>query len=275
MFKKKKIFDYFFSIIGKIESNYPKDPFGTSPKANKEYYINLLEDIKKIIHPEIDKFEAEMGFSIDLKWIEELALFTQITIKKSKLNYQHGRLLYSSLRNYIKKNEAINFINILETGTSRGFSTICMSKAINDGGVNGKIITYDILPHNKKMYWNIFLDNEGTHTRKEILNKWKEETKNIIFIQGSSRTNMLRNEIDRINYAFLDAEHTLSDVLSEYRYVSERQLEGDIIVFDDVTIGTFDGVVKALNKIELEGKYNVKYIKSSDARGYAIAYKKK
>jgi len=273
MFKKKKIFDKFFYLIGQLEANYPKDPFGKKPTTNIENYYQKFNEVKNINHPEIEQLEKDYGYSINKEWIDELALYTQITIKKSKLNYQHGRLLYTVLRRYIEDKNYDNFINVLETGTSRGFSTICMSKAINDGEILGKILSFDILPHQKKMYWNVFFDNYGKSSRQDLLQKWNKELKNIIFIQGSSRTQMKKTHLDRVNFAFLDAEHTYKDVLSEYEYVSHKQIKGDIIVFDDVTPGTFNGVVKAVRKIEDESIYEVKYIKSSDKRGYAIAKK--
>ena len=52
-------------------------------------------------------------------------------------------------------------ITILETGTARGYSSICMSKALNDRKQKGKIFTIDILPNNKKMYWNCIEDHKG------------------------------------------------------------------------------------------------------------------
>ena len=60
---------------------------------------------------------------------------------------------------------------IVETGTARGFSSICMSKALIDANTNGKIYTVDILPHDTKMYWNCIDDHDGMKSRKELLKK--------------------------------------------------------------------------------------------------------
>ena len=60
-------------------------------------------------------------------------------------------------------------INIVETGTARGFSAICMSKALNDSkNIKGEIHTIDLLPVNKAMYWNIIDDNEKKKTRESF-----------------------------------------------------------------------------------------------------------
>ena len=123
-------------------------------------------------------------------------MHTQVCIKKSKINYQHGRALYTTLRDYIneyKKNFSQK-INIVETGTARGFSAICMSKALNDSkNIKGEIHTIDLLPVNKAMYWNIIDDNEKKKTRRELLEKWPNELKNINFIELNYLERLLLN----------------------------------------------------------------------------------
>ena len=42
---------------------------------------------------------------------------------------------------------------IVETGTARGFSSICMSKALIDQKKSGKIISLDCISHNEKIFW--------------------------------------------------------------------------------------------------------------------------
>jgi len=165
---KNFINNFRYSMIG-----FPAKFFTDKPLETKEHYKNLYnqEVINKYV--KIDKFENKLGYKIDKDWIDNLALHTQIVIKKNKLNFQHGRILYALLRYHINKNNLKN-ITIFETGTSRGFSSVCMSKAINDSSIAGKVITFDILPHNKKMYWNIIFDHDGMRSRSELLSVSKE-----------------------------------------------------------------------------------------------------
>ena len=133
-------------------------PFGLKRSGTKEQYLKLFNEAKNINYESIDKFEKETGFKIDENWLNDLALHTQVVIKKTKICYVHGKILYSALSKYInyKENKKLN-INILETGTSRGFSSLCLAKALNDNNSFGKIITIDYLPHDKKFYWNSLL----------------------------------------------------------------------------------------------------------------------
>ena len=77
----------------------------------------------------------------------------------------------------------------------------------------------------------------------------------------------------RINFAFLDAQHTKTDVLKEFKYVSDRQKNGDIVVFDDVTKQSFPGVCEAIDFIEKKFPYEIERINFTNKRGYAIAKK--
>ena len=208
---------------------------------------------------------------VENEWLHNLAYLTQIVVKKSDINIQHGKLLYSLVSNLDKK---IENLTILETGTARGFSSICMSKALNNNNRKGTIYTIDFLPNNKKMYWNCVSDLDGKKTRVELLKDYTNEIENIKFIEGFSKNVLKKINLDHINFAFLDGSHKYKDVKIEFSYVSQRQIVGDQIFFDDFTPGTFDGIVKLIHEIEKENKYELDKIFSSDKRGYVLATKK-
>jgi len=240
--------------------------------GSKNTYIELHNKYKNNQSLITKEVENNTGFNLNNNFFEELALHTQVVIKKSNLNYQHGKILYSLLRDYIKKTNS-KFYNIFETGTARGFSSICMSKALIDANANGKIYTVDILPHDIKMYWNCIDDNDCMKSRRELLKNWSEESSNVVFINDSSSSFMNKFHIDRINFAFLDAEHKFKNVIEEFRYVKNKQFSGDCIFFDDVTPDLFPGVVDAVKFIEKKFDYKIKYYTSSKQRGYALAIK--
>ena len=93
---------------------------------------------------------------------------------------------------------------VLETGT-RGFSGVCMAKALCDSPVSGSVITLDVLPNNVPMYWNCRADHDGKHTRQELLSAWPEELKRMVFIQGDTVFSLRHLGLLRVNFAFLDA----------------------------------------------------------------------
>ena len=271
---KIKILNLIFKIPF-LEKPLPKNPFGNKLYANKEMYLNLHKAAIESENIEVSRFEKEYGYSINKKWFSKLALHTQACIKKSKLNYNHGKLLYTLLSKYLDTQKTSekhkSKINILETGTARGFSSICMSKALIDRNIQGHLITIDCISHNEKILWNCIDDIDGPRTRSKLLEYWKDELSNITFIQGWTGETIYKLGIERINFAFLDAQHTKKDVLNEFNFVAKRQMKGDIIFFDDVTAGLFDGVCEAVNEIEIKYPYKIKRLNFSKKRSYAIA----
>lgn len=249
---------------------WDNDPLGSTPRASRETYLSLHDQVRGATFPEIDELEKSLGYALDSDWFENLALHTQVVVKDSDLNYQHGRILYSVLRDYLDRYKP-QAVRILETGTARGFSSLCMARAISDSGQGGSIVSMDVLPHTKPIYWNCIDDCDGRKTRQALLSPWRELLDLIVFIQGDTSEVLGRLAMGRVNVAFLDARHTYEMVMDEARYVMERQQKGDIIVFDDVTEALFPGVVAAVDEIGCRYPYSIQRITLTEQRGYAIA----
>src|SRR3546814_14285204 len=112
--------------------------------------------------------------------MEQLALHTHVVIKQSRLNYNHGRLLYAVLRRYLAECRSEQAV-IFETGTARGFSALCMARALQDAGAGGYVVTVDQLPHDRPMLWNCIDDHEGPRTRAQLLSDYPELLSRIVF----------------------------------------------------------------------------------------------
>ena len=277
---KKLIGNIYFFIELIYESSFFSDYLIIKPLGDLNTYINLSKIAEKNTYSfeKVSEFEKKMGYSIDKKWIKELALYTQVVIKKSPLNYAHGRVLYSALSNYLNKNlKQIKSVNIIETGTARGFSALCMAKALNDMQQEGKISTIDILPHDKKIFWNTVTDHYlGKITRAHLLENWNDLIERyIIFIKGRTKKMLRKFTLQRVHFAFLDANHTFEDIMFEFNNISKFQKSGDIIVFDDYNAIDYPGVFKAVNLIESNlGYILLKITNANTSRGYVIASKK-
>lgn len=279
-----KIISRFFKIILPLIDRlayiqFFKQPFTSLPKSTIQTYEKLSEIAEKNTYSieDLENLEKQSGFIIDKDWLNALAFQTQIVIKKSKLNYAHGRVLYTVLSSYLKTLKQDNKkINVIETGTARGFSALCMAKALNDAEFEGTICTVDVLPHHNKIFWNCASDhNKGKQTREDLLSDWIELVdRYIIFIQGYTRQVLPKLGLPRIHFAFLDGAHTYEDVLFEFKIISNRQKTGDIIIFDDYNIKNYPGVVKAVNYVSNKMDYNTKIIHNEDTlRHYVIATK--
>tara|TARA_Y100001968_G_scaffold163546_1_gene149604 strand:+ start:2982 stop:3821 length:840 start_codon:yes stop_codon:yes gene_type:complete len=239
------------------------------------YYMERFNQIRENKNDIIKSYEEKCGYSLNKDWMYDLALITQVIPGRKNLCCDHGRVLYSTILKWLKNNPDITNIKILETGTARGFSSVCMAKALEDSRRNGVIITIDILPNNQKVYWNCIADKKGKLKREELLIKWEDLLeKYIIFIQGDTQIVLNHLTTKRFNIAFLDACHTYFDIMAESKYIKERQLTGDIIIYDDYNEKNFPGLVKGVNKFVEEYNYSLEIVKGLESRNYAIAIKK-
>jgi hypothetical protein len=250
-------------------------PFGNKVKCNRENYINLWKNEKVSVYSDIDKYELNTGYKIDKEWFDNLALHTQVVVKKSPLCWQHGRILYSTLSNWLNDNKDFPVVTIWETGTARGFSATCMSMALEDHNRYGRIITFDVLPHHKKMFWNCVDDLERAKSRSELLKPWRQLiSKYVIFQQGDTKISLKKVAVERIHFAFLDGSHTYDDVMFEFNQIKDYQHAGDIIVFDDYTERQFPGLVRAVDEICSFFQYDRVDVVANKDRGYVVATKK-
>lgn len=260
------------NLIKKLYKTFSTNNNFFKKLGSENEYLKIFVDTKDKNYPNINEYEVASNFKIDKEWLDNLALHTQVVKKNSKINYQHGRILYLTLRKYLAKT-SVGEINIFESGTARGFSSICMSKALIDSNQKGTIHTTDILPHLKQMYWNTVDDHtRGKLSRLELLEKWSKELENIKFYTMKSSEFFKSNDLKRINFAFLDAVHDSENIKLEFEYVKNRQLKGDVIIFDDFDdqyITLKDYILK-----EVHISYNYEILESEKNRHYFIAHKK-
>ena len=254
--------------------HWGRSPLVEKPRGNPPDYTKLHEFGCSLQVPEVDAYEIDSGYSVDKAWLDDLALHTQVTIKKSDPNWTHGRILYSALRKYIGNHPALQNIIIVETGTARGFSAVTMARALADSDSDGTIVTFDVLPHATPIYWNTISDHSGKRTRRELLEPWADLVeKHIIFVQGESREQLQRVAFERVNFIFFDAAHTYEEVWFEFNAVRERQLPGDVVVYDDYSPTQFPGVTRAVDEICEKFGYEKMILSSPSGRGYVIATK--
>jgi predicted O-methyltransferase YrrM len=259
-------------LKARSESGFdPHAPFGTTIRAPQATYLALHEEACRRSYPEVDRFLLEYRRQIDIDWMNRLALHTQVVIKQSQLNFQHGRILYAVFDALVDRSPEVAHFTVFETGTSRGFSILCLSRVLTDRGREGKLVTLDRIEHNRRHLWNCVDDHDGPRTRHELLEPWRVERDRVVFVSGDSARMLDAIGVGRIHFAFLDGSHTEVDVMREYAYVATRQESGDVIVIDDVTPGLFDGIVAAVQKIEEEGLYRIQRLQAEERRAYANA----
>lgn len=255
---------------------FSRSPITSHPLSTPAHYHQLHNTAALTPYPEVDSLELSTTFSIDKDWFNHLALVTQTVIKTSNLSFAHGRVLYSLLCQYIHALQCkgnLAPLTIFETGTARGFSSLCMAKALDDMSFSGRIHTCDVLPHTLPIYWNCLSDHtSGRVTRSELLHQWHDLIASSITFHQSTSTNFFSSvHTERIHFAFLDAVHTCRAVMLEFNAIQEHQKKNDIIVFDDYDPTLFPGVVKAVKQIATNYPYHISLISTGHSRSLAVA----
>jgi predicted O-methyltransferase YrrM len=255
------------------ERKYDRAPLCGTPLALPAEYLALWHRAKAEAHPQVDAWEAACGAAINPEWFHALALLTQVTKKGSDICYQHGRLLYATLVRYAR-NRVGQHLNVVETGTARGFSAVCMAKALADSGASGKIATFDVLPHDVPIYWNCIRDADGRRTRADLLDAYGELLDNyVVFHRGDSRRALRSIAFPRVHFAFFDSVHSYDHVMAEFDSIRTRQRPGDLLFFDDYSSDAYPGVVRAADEICRRHDYGSAPITAGGHRGYLVAEK--
>lgn len=252
---------------------YRVAPLCKAPLGTADDYRQLWEEARVVTYPEVDTYERSCGAAIDPEWFHRVGLLTQVVKKRSPICYQHGRLLYATLVRYVRDRN-VQHLNIVETGTARGFSALCLARALSETGAAGKIVSFDVLPHDVRIYWNCIRDSDGPRTRAELLGEYADLIEPyLVFHEGDIRRELRKFAFPRIHFAFLDSVHTYEHVLAEFSSIRARQQPGDILFFDDYSLCNYPGVVKAADEICRAHSYTKTVVAVRQERGYLIAEK--
>ena len=160
----------------------------------------------------------------------------------------------------------------METGTARGFSNL-YAKALMIPKYSAKFLLLMFFLMRLKPIGMVSQINQRL-TRQELLSSWKPLVDSYItFVEGDTLRMLRRISLSRVNIAFLDACHTYNAVINECKIIASRQVESDLIVFDDVNQNLFPGVVKAIQVISSTLNYGLTIYDISHDRKIVVAEK--
>lgn len=229
-------------------------------------YERAFETEREQVYPNIDDWERlTSAFVLERSRLEAAARVLACPVKANPPNWQHGRLLYSLARQYFSCRGFATPVLLIDIGTAKGFSALCLEWARRDSGVQGLVISVDVIDPKSHARRNTVAECDGgLKTLAEILAPWPE-AESITFQHGTG-IELLEASADRVHIAFVDGKHSRDVVQREGRLLAARQLTGDVAMFDDVQI---PGVAKAveslsdvydLNDIEPSHLVNRKYV---------------
>lgn len=224
-------------------------------------YARIFEAERQVEYPVIDAFEQRMGYAIDRSALEDAARVLACPFKAHAPNWQHGRVLYASARRQFA--QADGPVNILDVGTAKGFSALCLQWALRDSPASLGVVSVDVLSPDGRVKRNTVAECDGYKTLAETLEPWPA-AQAIAFFQRTGIAAI--QSFDRIHLCYLDGKHTYDTVAAEIIALATRQQPGDVVMFDDAQI---EGVEQAIETIA-RPKYEVEYLDVLSHRRYAI-----
>lgn len=254
------------------------------PRKIYEWFINQrLGKIDETVYTrkfsktwELVRSEAERRLASpkDLELFKELTLNLAVTIKPTVNDVHYALSLYEETSSLAKsRNQPLT---IFETGTAKAFSSLVMSLAVSNHK-GGTVHTIDLVSHSEKRFWNAIGDKtHGKRARRDLIARWPKLASNIVFHEGSTNEVTKTLPLERIDLAFLDAQHDYHSVMSEFEFVNQRQVKGSVIVLDDVDSSLFPGIYKAVHEIKKSSHpYDVEIIPGSGVRKSIAILRKK
>lgn len=147
------------------------------------------------------------------------------------IGYPAWNLLYYALLCSLARPEPV----VVETGTNHGFSTLVLAQAVVDAGLGGVVRTVDADA-------GAVAVARGHAERAGLAGR-------IRFAVGDSLAFLerLAGEVERVDFAFLDADHEAGRVTAEFACVHPLVAAcGGTVYFDNTSSG---GVAEALRRI--------------------------
>jgi len=209
-------------------------------------YTDAFELERKQTYPMVDAFETRMGYALERGRLEEAAVTLACPLKANPPNWQHGRVLYAAVRRYLSYSQDEGPFTLLDIGTAKGFSALCMAWAVADSGVNGRVITVDVIDPRGRIYRNSVADLDGLKTLEELLKPWPEAS--IIESHKMTGLKWLTTHEERIHVAFVDGKHSGAVVEQEGRRLAMLQNPGDLAIFDDVHLTDVNRAVQSIEE---------------------------
>jgi len=236
------------------------EPIVRAQIDRREAYARIFADECAQSYPAVAAFEQARGYAVERARLEDAARVLACPLKANPPNWQHGRVLYAAYRAYLAGLQ--RRVLLLDIGTAKGFSALCAQWALTDAGVQGTVVSVDVIDPRSTESRNTVAELDGSKTLGDVLAPWPESG-SIKFFK-STGIDWLTTYEGRIECAFVDGKHRADVVAQEARLLADRQTCGDLVIFDDVHIQPIKTVVARLRE------YDIEWLPILPNRAYAI-----
>lgn len=213
-------------------------------------------------YPVVEAFEQAYGYALEPERYLTAARVLACPVKPHGANWAHGRVLYAMARRYLARWDGIRFFNLLDIGSAKGYSALCLLWALRDADKLGQVVSVDVIDPLARVRRNTVAEVDGYVTLADTLRPWPE-AHDIAFRKSTGQAWLAANP-SRIHIAFIDGKHTYEAVRVDASLLAARQRSGDVVMFDDVHM---PDVRKAVSELKT---YDVRVLELKPDRHYAI-----
>lgn len=231
-----------------------------APARTRDAYVAAFAAERQRTYPVIDDLEARLGYAVDRERLESAARVLACPVKVHPPCWQHGRVLYAVARAYLAV--AASPVTMLDIGTAKGFSALCLQWALTDAGREGQVYSVDVLDPHARVKRNTVAEVDGLQTLAETLAPWPEA--HAITFMRSTGIDWLTQASAPIDLVFVDGKHSGAVVHAELARIAARQGPGAMVILDDLQIAGVDLAVRQTTG------YRFERVAASPDRIYAI-----
>jgi hypothetical protein len=170
--------------------------------------------------------------------LSELTPMYSDNVEAHRINYERGILLYALIAKYKPQ-------NVLEIGTAKGYSTLCMAWAMHDYDIPGTIYAIDPALDTKfeiKINDEIDILTTPQLWKKIAPSEWISKIKPMV---GYSGEIMHKHKFPQIDFAYIDGHHVYKAVEHDFYAFLKISSEDFRILFDDYALS--DGVTNFID----------------------------
>lgn len=186
-------------------------------------------------------------------------------------NFWRGPMLYSLVRRLKPR-------MILELGTGRGYGAFCMAMALDDGNIEGKLVTVDRTPGHAKYDWAFVDSDRQNRVSNTSLNEFWEHNlpeslrERIEFRCGdTAAVHDLLADLDQpIDLVFIDGDHSYNGVTLDFLSSHAISAANAVFVFDDYSSASGYGIRKLIND-DISRFYSVKVLDMDPTAAHDIS----
>src|SRR5678815_747827 len=139
-----------------------------------------------------------MGYALDEAQLLKAARVLACPVKAHPPNWQHGRVLYSVARRYLDGRSGK--VLLLDIGTAKGFSALCLQWALMAAHVPGSVVSVDVIDPMSRERRNTVGEVGAPQTLRELLAPWPEA--DAIHFEHCTGIDYLSRYSGRIELAF-------------------------------------------------------------------------